>query len=269
MTKRKKPVPKKIRIPAPKKKKSVEHMVIPDTQVHDGVPTNHLRAAGNYAAERRPDVIIHIGDHWDMPSLSSYERPGSKFFEGKRYAHDVGAGNAAMEEFLEPIRRQRGYKPRLVFCFGNHEQRIERAVNSDPVKFEGVIGYDDLNLGAWEVHPFLQPVEIDGILYCHYFVNQQSALKGVLGGTIDNRLNKIKQSFTQGHQQTRLWGTQFTSSGREICGLVAGAFYQHDEDYLGPQGNHYWRGIVYKHEVIAGRYDPMFVSLEYLLREYA
>lgn len=242
--------------------------MIPDTQVSTGVPTSHLTAAGNYAAEKRPDVIVHIGDHWDLPSLSSYERPGSKFFENRRYMSDLHAGNLAMEQFLKPIRAAKGYKPRLVFCLGNHENRIQRAIDADPVRMEGLIGYGQLNLREWEMHEFLEPVEIDDILYCHYFVNQQSLMKGVLGGTIDNRLNKIKQSFSQGHQQTRMWGTQFTSTGKEICGLVAGAFYQHNEDYLGPQGNHYWRGIIYKHEVVNGRYDPMFVSLDYLLREY-
>jgi hypothetical protein len=50
---------------------------------------------------------------------------------------------------------------------------------------------------------------------------------------------------------------------------VAGAFYQHDEEYAGPQGNHYWRGIVYKHEVRDGDYDLMELSLPYLLRAWS
>jgi hypothetical protein len=65
-----------------------------------------------------------------------------------------------------------------------------------------------------------------------------------------------------------MWGTQWTVDGRELCGLVAGAFYQHDEDYLGEQGNQYWRGIVVKNEVRNGTYDPCWVSLKYLLSHY-
>jgi hypothetical protein len=49
---------------------------------------------------------------------------------------------------------------------------------------------------------------------------------------------------------------------------VAGAAYLHDEDYLGPQ-QAYWRGIVVKHQVENGSYDPMFVSLDFLCRKYA
>lgn len=248
---------------------SREHVFIPDTQVKPGVKTDHLIAAGNYIAEHKPDVIIIAGDWWDMPSLSRYEQKGSLYFEGKRYAKDIDAGNDAMFMFNDAIGASNsGYNPRKVFLMGNHEYRIQRAIEADPVHLEGIIGYDDLDLDGWEVVPFLEPIVIDGILYCHYFQNPQSLMRTVLGGGIDNRLNKIKQSFTMGHQQTLLWGCQYTVTGHRIIGCVAGAFYQHKEDYQGPQGNNYWRGIVYKHQVKKGEYDPMMLSLDYLRREW-
>jgi len=45
---------------------------------------DHLTWAGQYAVDKKPDVIVHIGDHWDMPSLSHYDK-GTKSFEGRRY----------------------------------------------------------------------------------------------------------------------------------------------------------------------------------------
>jgi hypothetical protein len=57
-------------------------------------------------------------------------------------------------------------------------------------------------------------------------------------------------------------------NGRSQHGLVAGACYLHDEDYKGPQGNAHWRGVLVKHEVRAGSYDLMQVSLDYLARRY-
>ena len=71
------------------------HLVIPDTQVKPGVPTDNLRWFGLYAAEKMPDVIVHLGDHWDMPSLSSYDK-GKRAMEGRRYRADVQAGNDGM-----------------------------------------------------------------------------------------------------------------------------------------------------------------------------
>ena len=78
-------------------------LVIPDTQVKPGVNTDHLEWAGYYAVKMKPDVIVHIGDHWDMPSLSSYDKKGSRQMEGKRYVKDIDAGNEAMDRFMAPI----------------------------------------------------------------------------------------------------------------------------------------------------------------------
>ena len=245
-----------------------EHLWIPDTQVRPGVPTEHILGAIEYACEKRPDVIILGGDHWDMPSLNSYEKPGSKYYEGRRLHEDFDSGNEVMAAMEKRLDAEKMYNPRLVFLEGNHEYRLQRLLQAEPVRTEGLFGRENFYAPGWEWNNFLDIVTIDGIMYSHYFVNPQSAIRGVLGGAIDNRLNKLKASFTQGHQQTLLWGGQDLPGGRRILGLVAGAFYQHDEEYMGPQGNNHWRGLVYKHEVRDGEYDPMMVSLDYILRKY-
>ena len=49
----------------------MRHLVISDTQVKGSSASyDYLECAGHYAAEKKPDVIIHIGDHFDMESLS-------------------------------------------------------------------------------------------------------------------------------------------------------------------------------------------------------
>jgi len=251
-----------------------EHMLIPDTQVKPGVSTDHLEWAGKYAAEKKPDVIIHIGDHWDMPSLSSYDK-GKKSHEGKRVLDDIKAGNDAMARFMAPIKaeqqRQRDMKkkvwvPRLIFCLGNHEHRIERAINDDAM-WEGMVSYDDFNLKrlGWEVHDFLEPVIVDGIAYSHYFTS------GVMGRPVSNprlMLQKKFMSCTMGHVQDRDIGFARDAAGKRLTGLFAGIFYQHDEEYLNAQTNGSWSGIWYKHEVNDGQYDEMPVSMEYLRRKY-
>ena len=79
------------------------HLVIPDTQVKPGVPLDHLSWIGEYIVERKPDVVVHLGDHWDFPSLSAYDR-GKKAMEGRRYTDDVDAGNEGMNLLTTPIR---------------------------------------------------------------------------------------------------------------------------------------------------------------------
>lgn len=256
----------------------MRHLFIPDTQVQQGVPIDHLAAAMNYAVEHKPDVIIHIGDHWDMPSLSTYEQKGSKYFEGKRYLADIEAGAEGMEVLLRPLweynahrkaMKMRQYKPRLVFCKGNHENRVTRAVNTEP-KLQGLVTEEHFNLEklGWEVHEFLEIVNIDGIRYSHYIQNPMSVMGAPLSGSMDTMLKNAGFSFSMGHQQTLKYGVHYLSDGSVRQGLVAGSFYQHDEAYRGHQGNQHWRGCVLKNEVRDSRYDPCFLSIEYLLRRW-
>ncbi len=252
-----------------KSKRKRSHMFVPDCQNRPGIPVNHILAAANYAADRKPDVIILAGDWWDLPSLSSYEKPGSSFFDGVSLNEDIEHGNTMMDVFLTKIRKKRGYSPEIHFLMGNHEARMDRAIRDEPTRLNGILGQHLFHLPSEvHVHQFLEIVRIDGIMYSHYFVNPQSALRNALGGQMDNRLNKLKGSFTQGHVQTLQWGAQDLPGGQRIIGCVAGAFYQHEEEYAGPQGQNYWRGIVMKHEVHGGEYDPMMVSISYLLENY-
>ena len=251
------------------------HLIIPDTQCKPGQDFEHLRWAGLYAAEKKPDVIVHAGDHWDMPSLSSFD-VGKKLFEGRRYVDDVNSGINAMRIFLEPIIEERQrlvrnkdkrWNPRMVFTLGNHENRIARAINDDP-KLEGLIGFQDLMLEemGWEVYGFLEPVVIDGICYSHYHCS------GVMGRPVSSAqlmLNKLHMSTCMGHVQDRQIAFAKRADGKRMTGVFAGIFYTEDQDYLNPQTNNSWRGIWMFNEVDGhGQFDEMPISLPYLKSEY-
>lgn len=257
-------------------KQGKTHLVIPDTQVKPGVSLDYLSWIGKYIVRKQPDVIIHLADHADMPSLSSYDK-GKRSAEGKRVNEDIAAAIAGMEMLLEPLRElqefQRAneeevYNPRMVLTLGNHEDRISRYVNDNP-NLHGFLGIDSLKYEefGWEVVPFLTPINIDGVNYCHYFPNVMTGKP--LSGTAQNMLKVIGQSFTMGHRQTLDVTTRFLpTNGQQQWGLICGAAYTHEEEYKGNQGNHHWRGIVLKHNVRDGSYDPLFVSLDWLKNEY-
>lgn len=253
------------------REQGAKHMYVPDPQVKVGVPINHLEAAGNYAAEKRPDTIVLGGDWWDMPSLSVYDR-GKLCFEGRRYRSDIEAGKAGMEKFLAPIRKTRGYNPRIVFTMGNHEERIERARQEHAV-LSDMIGYQDLCLDKFgvEVHEFLKVVRIDGVAYSHYFPRAGSgSVRQSKNGAPNAKAQLIREgrSAVAGHAQGLDVHCQYLD-GKMQWGIIAGSFYQHEEKYLTPQGETHWRGIVMLHDVRDGELDPMYVSLNYLLKKYA
>jgi predicted phosphodiesterase len=254
-------------------------MVIPDTQVRDGVPTEHIIAASNYAIKHKPDVIVVLGDWWDMPSLSIFN--SALQADGARILADLEAGKNAMLDFVRPIhkeskRLEKGHRkrwaPRLVYCTGNHDPmvRIPRYVEAHPV-LDGFL-LDDTNEWlaeqGFEVHPFLGVVNIEGIRFSHYFQNPHSAKGSPLGGMIDTMLKNAGFSFVQGHQQVYKIGKHYLGDGTRRLGIVAGAFYDHEETYMGPQGNKHWRGIVMLNEVSDGCGDVCEVSLEFLKAKY-
>lgn len=250
------------------------HLIIPDTQVKPGVDTTHIDWAARAIVEYKPDVVVHLGDHWDMPSLSSYDKPGGQAAEGRRVLADIEVGNEAFKRLVTPMQdeverikknHRKRWEPRCVFLKGNHEDRLDRAVRDD-VKLEGLISSDFLYTSTFERHNYLEIVEIDGISYSHFFANQHSG-KGI-GGSIDNRLNKIGRSFVQGHEQGLLYGLRQLPGKTTRHGLVAGSFYLHDEEYRGRQCNGEWRGIVVLNEVRDGNLDIMPLSMNYLKRKF-
>ena len=240
---------------------------MPDKQVTPNSPTDHLRWIGMYIEEKRPDVIVDLGDFSDMESLSSYDR-GKMSFEGRSYLKDIEAAKNAMDIMTKPFRNINGYNPEMHLVCGNHEFRIERVVEEDR-RLEGTLSIDDLEYESfgWKVHPFLEIAVVDGVHYSHYFCNQLSG-KPIGGESILTRLKNIGFSFVMGHQQIYLTGTRSLSNGKRIRGILQGSCYLHDEVYRGPQSNGEWRGIFILHEVHDGDFSLMEVSLDYLCRRY-
>lgn len=253
-----------------KKKTDRTHIVIPDCQVKSGVDITYLSSIGNYIAKKKPDVIVCIGDFADMPSLSVYDL-GKKSFEGRRYKSDIASTIEGMTLLMSPIQREMekdpNWKPELHLTIGNHEERILRAINSDP-KLDGTISMDDLMYKefGWTVHDYLVPVVVDGIAYSHYFTS------GAMGRPVSSAsalVRKKHQSAVMGHAQDWAIHREVKADGTPIIGLFVGACYLHDEDYLGPQGNNYGRQIWVLHEVKNGSFLPKPVSLKYLQEHYS
>ena len=250
-------------------------LYIPDTQIKEGVPLEHLDWIGQYIVDKKPDVIVQGGDFADMPSLSSYDFH-KKVFEGRRYTKDIVAVQEAMWRLLTPLyqlqyqqmnSKKKIYRPRKIITLGNHEHRITKAINDDS-KLDGVISLNDLGYETfgWEVYPFLKTVQVEGVCFSHYFTS------GVAGKPVTSPnvlLNKKHVSCVMGHVQQDGIASQYTGDDRRITGIFGGACYLHDEDYLGPQGNVHWRGVWMLHDVHNGEFEPMQISLKYLQERYS
>lgn len=241
-------------------------LVVADTQCKSEEDLEYMLWIGHYIAEKQPDVIIHIGDHYDLPSLSSYDK-GKASAEGRRLAKDIEAGNIGFEYLNMAMQKHKDYNPRKIFCVGNHEHRLDRYIEDNP-ELIGTLGVDKLPFAkyGWEVHPFLKPVEVNGIFFVHYLANPFSGKP--YGGNAMNILKTVGRSFVVGHKQCLDIAVRPTIDGKQQIGIVNGACYNHDESYKGYQGNNHFRGLTVLHEVQDGFGLPMFVSLDYMKEKY-
>lgn len=240
--------------------------VIGDTQAKQGVPLDYMTWVGYYIAKKRPDIIVHIGDNWDLAALSSYDK-GQLSAEGKRLNQDIEAGTKGMQLIDDEIAKVEGYVPRKIITFGNHEHRADRFVQENP-ELEGLIGTEILaaTIPTWEVQPFLKPIEVHGIYFQHFVANPMSGKP--YGGTVQNILKNSGNSFVMGHKQVLDIAIRPTLNGQHQIGIIVGACYAHDEGYKGYQGNNHFRGCVMLTEVDSGFALPSPVSLKYMEKVY-
>lgn len=249
-------------------------LVIPDAQVKPDTSTDHLRWLGNYIVEKKPDIIVNIGDFADMASLSSYDQ-GKKSFEGRRYKADIEASHIAMSELFKPLavwqeqqrkNKKKLYEPELHLTLGNHEHRITRAVNDDP-KLDGTISIEDLDYESWgwNVHPFLEVVTLQGISFSHYFT---SGVMGRPSSSARSQLNSQHSSCVSGHKQGLDIAMGKRADGSLLTSIIAGSFYLHNGEYLGQQGNNHFRGCLMLHNCENGSFDLNMLPMKYLQEKY-
>ena len=213
-----------------------DHLIIPDAHAHPGFDNQRFIALGNYIIEKRPPVIICIGDFADMPSLSSYDK-GKRSFEGRRYKKDVEASIDAMNKMLEPTwkynkkaGKNRRYTPLKIMCGGNHDaDRVLRASNEHP-ELDGTVGVEDLKFEdyGWKFYPFKTVAIVDGICYSHYFT---SGVKGqaISGENIGRKMVATNHcSSVQGHSHVYNHYEHTRPDGQKLFGLSCGCYTHPD-----------------------------------------
>ena len=253
------------------------HLIIGDSHATPGINNRRFEWLGQIIVDLKPDVIINIGDMADMESLCTYDR-GSKGFEGRRYKKDIDAVLDAQERMFAPLwklqkkqanMRKKQYRPEFHLTLGNHENRINRAIEADAI-LDGTIGIEDLQYEefGWNVHKFLIPAAIDGVHYAHYFVSgvMDRAISGEHPATM--LLNKQHMSCTAGHSHLADWSVR-RQGNEHIMGCVAGCYFEQKMGYVSDNVNDmYWRGLVVKRNVHQGQYDPQFLSLNTIKHQY-
>lgn len=248
------------------------HLVIPDYHAHPEYNNNRALLLGRLINEVKPDTVIDMGDGCDFPSLCSYDK-GKKSFQGRTYEKDINSYLDFQDKLWSTVKSTKRRLPLRVRLIGNHEQRIDRAIEVQP-ELEGVISYKDLDLER--NYDIIVPysgatpgsVELDGVTYAHYLV------AGVSGRPISGEhhayslLSKKFSSCTVAHSHTFDYCVRTKADGTNIMGLVAGCCVDYFASFAGDANDLWWRGAILCHGVEDGRYDIELISLEKMKRLY-
>lgn len=247
------------------------HLVIPDPHSKPGVSNERFEWIGKLIADLKPDVVINLGDFADMESLCSYDKKKG-IAENRKVKEDIESVIDAQEKMFNPevCKLRDSGQTRFVLTLGNHENRIKRAVIDSP-ELEGFLSIDNLKYKefGWEVYPYLDRVIIDDIAYSHYFPS--GVMNKAIGGEnpASSVIKKQFMSCTMGHSHIRDFAEKTKADGNRIQGLVAGCFFDHEEDYAMVSNSLWWRGVIIKRYVRDGMYEPEFLPIERLKQLYS
>lgn len=242
-----------------------------------GVSNERFTWLSKFLYDIKPDYVVDLGDGADMRSLNSFDSRKPEAVVSQNYEADINHYNDAMERIRHEFVKNKRKRPAYYGFEGNHENRIKTAISYDP-RLEGDrfgISFKHLNTRKWfdEYHQYENGApkihNYDGVDYAHFVTagNFGRPLAGIhhAYGLVQNRY----QSCTVGHTHKRdVYFKDGTGAGTAI-GLVAGCYKGANESWAGQSNAQWWKGVVIKRNIENGVYDPQFVSLEAIKKEYS
>lgn len=231
-----------------------------------------------FIVDKKPDVIVFMGDFLTMDALNFFDKDKRKKLEGKRYKKEIDKGNEALDiiffdllELQEKLRQQKLkiYKPEIYFLEGNHSFRVKRYLEIDPT-FEGLIGIEqDLKLKERNIKfiPYREYLDLNGIAFTHIPFNKCKEISGV------NITRKISQvlytSCVFAHVHSMEYESFKRHGQKDLQQILSvGCYFEKHEDYVHGRITEYWKGLVLLDSFKSGRFDIQTFSLETLKRKY-
>lgn len=248
------------------------YLLVPDIHCYPGVSNERADWLGQLIVDEKPDVVINAGDHFDMASLSDYDK-GKRSFQGRSYKEDIEVGLEFHERMWWPTKIAKKKRPQRIVLEGNHEHRIERALDYSP-ELKDTIGFKDYDFDSYYDEVVRYDGNLpgifsqDGILFSHFFPTGISGRP--IGGESPARMLLMKNntSCVQFHTHTLDIATRSTINGNVINCLVGGCYHDHTPSWAGPVSR-FWRpGVSILRNVENGNFDFQWISMDSLKKAY-
>ena len=248
------------------------------THTKGSVPNNRFDWLGDFIYDLKPDLVFDLGDGADMGSLSSYEDRYPQQVVMQNYSEDIESYNDAQERLRVKFRKNKRKRPYWIGLEGNHEHRIKKAIAHDPrldaKESPYGLSFGHLQTSHWfdEYHEYEYGAPAiatyDGIDFAHYFTsgNSSTAIGGIHHA--HSLLKYRHRSSVCGHSHKRSLHFEDGINGKGLISLVSGNFKGEKESWAGQSNNSWWSGVVVARAFGFGMFEPEFVSLDSLKREY-
>lgn len=173
-------------------------LCIGDTHWQPGMNFDHMKWIGRFAAESRPDNVVHIGDALDLSSCEMHSAPGSAS-QARRpsFMEDIECGEDALAAYHSEIGV--GDIPHDI-VFGNHEYRAWRKEELAP-ELDGTLTTQVEQLFGryrWRTTPYRHWLFMEGVGMTHV---PHSIMNKPIGGRYPENTvgNQSTHSIIFGH----------------------------------------------------------------------
>ncbi len=252
---------------------------IGDTHTHPGDNSKRLQALGNYIVDKKPDVIVIMGDWFDFDSISKFNEPGSITREGMRLRKELDVGAMGYKIMLHELsyynkqqakHKHKQYLPEVIFLKGNHEFRLDKLAENNAI-FSGAFSIEkELN----QVYPttmveYGEYIDIDGILFTHIPFKAGRPLASVVN-TTGATLDLVDKSVIFGHtHRLEVKEKRRAGSYNLIRAINVGCLFENIPNYAKNDNPAWWKGLVPITSYGKGEFDFSTLSMTQLKKQYA
>jgi len=178
---------------------------ITDTHWQQDVPLHPAYlAVKSFAKYFKPDIVVHGGDVGEWEFLMSINEKKLKLINGKTYMREYDTINRELDFWKEVA------KDKLYLLLGNHDERIYKAIEKNPM-LEGLVEWENrVDLKGVKFYRWRQPeqpVRIGVPYFAHgWYTNLYHAkkhLEAFSGNIIYGHVHKFQQASKILHAQNK------------------------------------------------------------------
>ena len=215
----------------------MKFLVLADSHINPSCPNvEEWEGLGKFVLDYKPDCIVHLGDLADLQSQARYTSQRGLYTLGEEM-ECVAEHVHAFEDVLLKDRiqsramKKKQYKPRKVFCLGNHDVRNNI---TDIEEFMTDCG--------WEVHDYLEPVTIEGITFAHCMMKELSEQPCT---TAEELLQNWHSDVVVGHSHVQDYAESYNiGTDKRIHAIKCPSFNSYDTGWAVQTRNKWARGFL-------------------------